>query len=77
MDFNEVIPCTIIGDMVSNEDLTIIPPKSQQVCYTCGCRVSIYNPSKRCWPCRKKETNTNHEVLTEIFMEGREDENSI
>ncbi len=70
MRFDEVIPCMAIGDMIPNDSFTSIPPKSDSTCYTCGCKTSIYNPSKRCFPCRQKEAEIISNSIHSIFMEA-------
>lgn len=69
MSFNEVIPCSTIGDMLSNEMITNYSEVSKKVCYTCGCRVSIYNSSDRCFPCRTKDKESVIQSINEIFDE--------
>lgn len=67
MSFDEVIPCSTIGDMITNEMITIYPAKSEKKCYTCGCRISMYNSSDRCYPCRTKDKQTIIESINQIF----------
>lgn len=67
MSFDEAIRCSVIGDMIDNETLTIYPSKSQISCYACGCKLSIYNSSNRCFPCREKEKHIILDSINEIF----------
>lgn len=67
MSFDETIRCSVIGDMIDNETLTIYPERSVVSCYTCGCRLSVYNSSDRCFPCRKKEKQVITKSINEIF----------
>lgn len=67
MSFDEVIPCSTIGDMITNEMITSYPSKSGNKCYTCGCRISMYNFSDRCYPCRTKDKQTITESINQIF----------
>jgi len=71
MKFDEAIPCMTMGNMVSNDSLTSSVSKSNSRCYTCGCKVSIYNPRKRCFPCRKKEVEIISNSIDSIFEGGQ------
>lgn len=67
MRFDEAVVCLTVGDMVPNEMLTNPPSHETATCYTCNCRLSRYNPSKRCFPCRETERKTNEKAIEEIF----------
>lgn len=67
MSFDEVIPCAVMGDMITNEMITSYPSNEQRECYTCGCRISRYNASDRCFPCRTKDRVSITESINDIF----------
>lgn len=67
MSFDEVIRCSVIGDMIDNETLTNSPERNDKSCYTCGCKLSIYNSSDRCFPCREKEKYIILDSINKIF----------